>query len=152
MHEQRCCTGLDLEPFYSKLYNPRWPHSPEEHKLKMDLDIKKLRTEILLSQPAPPPQCDSSPRRLPAVGTWLNKPGTPHAESQSTERGGIFPLQASINVILDVCTNPEQTTTIFLQAQTSEQTAKQQLQKHKLLLARNLRGCRLAGNTRDAFD
>ena len=68
--------------------------------------------KILLSQHAPPPQYDSSPRRLPGVGTGLNRPGTPHAESQSTEREGNFPLQAS----LDFCTSPEQGTTILLEA------------------------------------
>ena len=68
--------------------------------------------EILLSWYAPTPQCGSSPRRLPAVGTGLNGPGTPYAESQSTEREGIFPLQAS----LDFCTSPEQGITILLQA------------------------------------
>ena len=75
--------GFDSEPFYSKLHNPRWSPSPVEHKLKMDVNVKILRMEISLSQPL---QCDSSPRRLPAVGAWLIKPGTPHAESQSTER------------------------------------------------------------------
>ena len=74
MDAQRFHTGLDSELFYTKLYNPRCPHTPEEHKLEMDVDVERLRMEILLSQPAPPPLCDSSPRRLPAVGTGLNKP------------------------------------------------------------------------------
>ena len=52
----------------------------------MDFAIERLKSEFLLPQPAPPPQCDSSPRRLPVVGTGLNEPGAPHAETQSTER------------------------------------------------------------------
>ena len=33
-----------------------------------------LRMEVVLSQTAPRPQCDPSPRRLPAVGTESEKP------------------------------------------------------------------------------
>ena len=65
--------------------------------------------EIVLPQAASPPQCDSPPRRLPAVSTRLNGPGAPHAESQSLERKGIFPLKAS----LDVCTSPKQGTFFY---------------------------------------
>ena len=68
--------------------------------------------EIVLPQAASLPQCDTSPQRLPAVSTGLNAPGAPHAESQSMEREGGFPLKAS----LDVCTSPEPGTTILLQA------------------------------------
>ena len=75
MREQHFIGGFDSEPLYSKIYSPRWLHSPEEHKLDMDVDIERLRLESLLSQPAPPPQCDPSPRRLPAVGTGLHEPG-----------------------------------------------------------------------------
>ena len=28
--EQRFRTGFDSQPFYTKLYNPRWPHTPAE--------------------------------------------------------------------------------------------------------------------------
>ena len=71
--------------------------------------------EILLSQPVPPPPlCDSSPRRLPAVGTGLNGPGTLHAESQSTEREGIFPLEASLDSFLHISTSLGQEGTIIL--------------------------------------
>ena len=28
MDAQRLRTGFDSEPFYTKLYNPRWPHTP----------------------------------------------------------------------------------------------------------------------------
>ena len=81
--------------------------------------------EILLSQPAPLLQCDSSPRRLPAFVTGSDEPGTPRrstaigtesdepgvsrAETQSTEREGSFPLQASVDGFLRVnCTSPKQ--------------------------------------------
>ena len=42
-------TGFDSEPLYSKLYNPRWPHTPEEHTLEMRVDVERLRMEIVLS-------------------------------------------------------------------------------------------------------
>ena len=67
----------------------------------------------------PPPQCGSSPRRLPAVGTGLNEPGAPHAEIQSTEREGLFFLQAS----LEGCKSPEQEwTTNLLRADVGVKT------------------------------
>ena len=62
MREQHFLAGFDLEPLYTKLYNPRGPHSSEEHMLDKDVEIERLRLKILLSQPAPPPQYDSSPR------------------------------------------------------------------------------------------
>ena len=68
---------FDSQPFYTKLYNPRWPHTPAEYTLKIRVDIKRLRMEILLSQPVPPPQCGSSLRRLPAVDTGSDESGTP---------------------------------------------------------------------------
>ena len=97
--------------------------------------------KIVLSQPAPPPQCDPSPRRLPAVHTGSEEPGTPRrlpavhtgseepgtprrspaigtgsdepgvsqAETQSTKREQIIPLQASVDGFLRFnCTSPEQ--------------------------------------------
>ena len=112
MREQHFLAGFHSEPLYTKLYNPRWALSPEEHKLEMDADVERLRMEIVLSQLAPP-QCDSSPRWLPAVDTGSDEPGTPRrvpaigtgsdepgvsrAESRATEREGIFPLQASVD-------------------------------------------------------
>ena len=41
MDEQRFRAGLDSEPFYTKLYNPRWPHTSEEHRLEMDVDAER---------------------------------------------------------------------------------------------------------------
>ena len=66
---QRFHTSLFSELFYRKLSNPRWPHSYDEYTLEVRVDIERLRMEIVLSQPVPPPQCDSSPRRAPAVDT-----------------------------------------------------------------------------------
>ena len=71
---QRFRAGFDSEPPYTKLFNPRWLHSPEEHKLDMDVEIEWLRLEVLLSQPAPSRQYDLSPRRSPAVGTGSEEP------------------------------------------------------------------------------
>ena len=122
---RRFRVGFDSEPLYTKLYNPRWPHTPEEYALEMRVDVERLRMEILLSQPAPPPQCDSSPRRLPAVDTGSDEPRTPRrlpaigtgsdepgvslAESRSTKREGGFSVQASVDVFLRVnCTSTEQ--------------------------------------------
>ena len=84
--EQHSFGGFCSEPFYSKLYNPRWPHTPEEHSLEMRVNIERLRMGVVLSQPAPPPQFDSSPRRWPAVGTGSDKPGVSRAGTESTER------------------------------------------------------------------
>ena len=69
MDAQRFRTGFDSESLYTKPHNPRWPYSPTEHKLDMNVEIKRLRLKVLLSQPAPSPQDDLLPRRLPAVGT-----------------------------------------------------------------------------------
>ena len=67
IHEQHFLAGFHSKPLYTKLYNPRGPHIPEENSLEMRVDVERLRMEIALSQPAPPLQCDSSPRRLPVV-------------------------------------------------------------------------------------
>ena len=47
MREHHFLVGFDSEPLYTKLYNPRWPYSREEHKLDMDAEIERLRLEIL---------------------------------------------------------------------------------------------------------
>ena len=65
--------------------------------------------EIVLSQPTPSPQWYTSPRRAAAVDTLSVEPGTPQAESQSTDREGIFPHQASVGGTLHTnCTSPAQ--------------------------------------------
>ena len=94
MDTQRFRADFDLNSLYSKLYNPRWPHTPAEYTLEMNGDIERLRMEILPSQPVPPPQCYPSPRRSPAVGTGLDEPGLPRAETQSREGEGTFPLSS----------------------------------------------------------
>ena len=114
MDAQRFRAGFDSEPSYTKLYNLKWPHTPAEYTLEMRVDVERLRMEVLLSQPAPPPQCDSSPRRSPAVDTELDEPGTPHPESQSMEREIMFPLQASLDSFLRVSTNLDKEGTIIL--------------------------------------
>ena len=65
MYAQRFCTNRVSEPFYSKIFNPRWPHTPDDFTLEMRVDVERLRMEIVLSEPALPPQYDPSPRRLP---------------------------------------------------------------------------------------
>ena len=77
MDTQRFRTSLVSEPFYSKMCNPRWPHNFDEFTLEMRVNGERLRMEIVLSQPAPRPQCDASPRRLPAVDTGSEEPRTP---------------------------------------------------------------------------
>ena len=114
---QHLHAGFDSETLYNGLYNPRWPHSPEEHKLEMDVDVEQLRLEILLSQPAPSRQDYLSPRRSPAVGTGLHEFGVLRADMQITKQKGNFPLQATVDGFLHVsCTSPEQGTTFLLQA------------------------------------
>ena len=97
------------------MFNLRWPHTHDEFTLEMRVDVERLRMEIGLSQPEPPPQCDPSPRRLPAVDTgseepatlrWSpaigmgsDEPGVSRAET-STEREEIVPLQVSVDVFL----------------------------------------------------
>ena len=63
--------------FYSKMFNSRYPHTHDKFSLEMRVDVERLRMDIVLSQPEPPPQCDTSPRRLPAVDTGSEEPGTP---------------------------------------------------------------------------
>ena len=77
---RRLHAGFDSEPLYTRLYNPRWPHSPEEYTLEMDVDVKRLRLEILFSKPLLlPPQDVLSPRQSHAAGTGLDEPGVSHA-------------------------------------------------------------------------
>ena len=73
MDARRSRTNLVSEPLKSKMSNLRWPHIHDEFTLEMRVDVEGLRMEIVLSQPEPPPQCDASPQRLPAVDTgWRN--------------------------------------------------------------------------------
>ena len=61
IYAQHLRAGFDSESRYTKLYIPRWTHTPAEYTLEMNVDAELLRMEMILSQPAPPPQCDSSP-------------------------------------------------------------------------------------------
>ena len=130
MDAKRFRTSLVSETIYSKLFNLRWPHTPDEFTLEMRADVERLRMDIIFSQPAPPPQSDPSPRRLPAVDKGSEEPGTPRrspaidtgsdepgvsrAKTQSTEREEVVPLQASVDVVLLFnCTSPEQECILF---------------------------------------
>ena len=115
MGVQRVCTDFDSEPLYTKLYNLRLLYNPAEYTLEMGIDVQRLRMENLLSQPAPPPQCDSSPLRSPAVGTELDEPGALHVESQATEREGYFHLEASLDSVFNVCASTKQGANVLLQ-------------------------------------
>ena len=97
MDAQRCFRSGLSEPFYSKLSNPRWPHTPNEYTIEMRIDVERLKMEIVLSQPAPRPQCDSSPQRALAIGTESDEPGVSQAETQSTEGEELFPLETSMD-------------------------------------------------------
>ena len=106
------------------MFNRRRPHTPDEFILEMRVDVERLRMEIILSQPAPRPQCDSSPRRLPvvdtgseesgtprrspAIGTGSDEPGVSRAET-STDKEETVSLEASVDSFLHLnCTSPEQ--------------------------------------------
>ena len=122
MDVQRFRTNLISEPFYSKMFNPRWSYTHDEFTLAMRVDVGRLRMEIVLLQPESPPQCDLSsrlpavdtgseepgtPRRSPAIDTGSDEPGVSRAETSSTKRK--VPLQASVDGFLRFnCTSPEQ--------------------------------------------
>ena len=130
MREQHFLVGFGSVPFYSKLYNPRWPHTPEEYTLEMRVDVERLRMDVVLSPPTPPPQFNSSPRQLPAIGRGSDEPGVSRAVTDSTEREYIFPLQASIG---SFCTFAQvrNRELLFCFEQRSERTTKQHLQKQQ---------------------
>ena len=136
MDARRSRTNLVSEHFfYSKMFNPRCPHTHEQLALEMRVDVEGLTMEIILSKPEPPPQYDASPRRLPAVDTGSEKPGTPRrspaigtgsdepivSRAQSTERKYFFPLQASVDGVDD---NDEATTGPSQQAVAREEIAR----------------------------
>ena len=110
--------------FYRNMFNPKRPHTPDEFTLKMRVDVERLRMETALSQPAPQPQCDPAPRRLPAadtgseesgtlrrspgIGSGSDEPGVSRVETP-TEKEDIFPLEISMDGFLHSnCTSPEQ--------------------------------------------
>ena len=124
MDEKRSRTSPVTDTFsYSNMLIPRHPHTADEFTLEMKVDVERLRMEIILSQPAPQPQCDPSPRRAavdtgseepgtprrsPAIGTGSDGPGVSRFET-STEEEGLLPLETSMDVVLHLnCTSPEQ--------------------------------------------
>ena len=50
MDTQRFRSGLS-ELLYMKLYNPRWPHTPEEYTLEMIVDVERLRMGFYFRSP-----------------------------------------------------------------------------------------------------
>ena len=78
MDEKRYRTSTSPVPdpfFYQNMVIPRRPHTPDQFTLEMEVDVERLRMEIILSQPASP-QCDPLPRRA-AVDTESEESGTP---------------------------------------------------------------------------
>ena len=117
MNEQRSRTSTSpvLDPFFVRnMVIPRHLHTPDELVLEMKVDLKGLRMEIFLSQPASP-QCDPLPRRA-AVDTGSEEPGTPSRSSAidmesyrpgvsrfetSMEEEELFPLETSMDGFLN---------------------------------------------------
>ena len=92
MDEKRSRTSTSPAPypyFYRKIVIPKQPHTPDEFTLEMKMDVERRRMEDILSQPAPQPQRDPSPRRA-AVDTGSEEPGTPNDRPRSV-RGGTNP-------------------------------------------------------------
>ena len=125
MNAQRFCTSLVSEPFfYINMFSSRRPHTADDFVLEMRIDVEHLRMETILSQSAPRPQCDPSPRRLPVVdtgseepgtlrrppviGTGSDEPGVSRAETL-TEKEEVVPLQANADGCLRLnCTSHDQ--------------------------------------------
>ena len=99
MDARRSRTNLVLQPFlYSKMFNPRCPHTHEEFALEMRVDVERLRMEMILSRPEQPPQYDASPRQLPAVDTGLEEPITPRrspAIGTGSDEPGVLRAQST---------------------------------------------------------
>ena len=102
--------------FYRNMINPRRSHTPDEFTLEMRVDAECLRLEIILSQPAPQPQCDPSSRRAavdtgseepgtpprsPAIGTGSNRLGVSRADTQ-IEKEELFPLETRMDGVLNL--------------------------------------------------
>ena len=120
MHEQtliRLHADFDLDPIYTGFHNLRWPPTPVEFTLDMNVEVERFRMEILLLQPPLPPQCDFSPQWSPAAGTGLDESGVLHSEMQRMEREQSFTFQVGVDDFLRVdCTRiPEQEGTPFCQ-------------------------------------
>ena len=95
----------------------------------MRVDVGKLGMEVLLSQPAPPPQCVSSSRSSPAIGAWSDEPGVSRAENQSTEREMMFPLQVSMDVFCLSAAQARIRSVFFLPSRASSLTSEEGRQR-----------------------
>ena len=76
--DARGAEGLEARSFfYRDMFNPRRPHIPDDFTLEMKVDVKRLRVEIILSQPAVNTWSEEpgSLRRSPATGTGSDEPG-----------------------------------------------------------------------------
>ena len=84
----------------------------------MNIEVERLRLDVLLSLPLPPPQYDLPPRRSPAAGMGLDKPGVPHLDIQQTEQEGTFLFQVGVDGFLHVdrMRISEQEGTLYFQA------------------------------------
>ena len=135
--------GFDSEPLYTGLYNLRWPQTPEEYTLEMNVEVKALRLKILFSEPLPSLQHDLSPRQSHAAGTGLDEPRGPNAVTQENEQEeGIFPFQADVDGSLHVnCTSPEQEGTISFQADVVVKLEEKISTAQKSPHARSLQNC-----------
>ena len=84
--------------FFRSMSNTRRPHTPDEFTLEMKVEAELLRVEIIILQSLPRPQCDPSPRRLPATETASKEPGTlrrsPAVGTGSEEPGTLRRLPA----------------------------------------------------------
>ena len=115
--------------FYRNMINPRRSHTPDEFTLEMRVDAECLRLDIILSQPAPQPQCDPSSRRAavdtgseepgtpprsPAVGTGSDGPGVLRADTQM-EKEELFPLETRMDVFLNFNSTGAEQECILLQ-------------------------------------
>ena len=164
MDTERFRTSLVSKPFfYRNMFNPRRPHTPDDFTLEMRVDVERLRMEIILSQPAPRPQCDPSlrrlpavdtgseeprtPRRLPAIGTGSDEPRVSRAET-STDKEEIVPLQASVDGFLHLnCASPEQEC-ILLQPDVGVDNKKLLVLHNNPPLARSSRDQRRSGSSK----
>ena len=82
----RLHAGLDPESFYTALFSPQRPPTPEGFTLDFKVEVKGLMMELLLSQPLPP---QLLPRQSPALksrldGTGLEGPKELYLEMQQT--------------------------------------------------------------------
>ena len=142
-------TGFDSEPLSFKLYNPRYPHTPAKYTLEMNVDVGRLRIEILLSQPAPPPQFASSPRRSPprSAQGWMD--AECRALGRNQRRGKGFFIFKPVSMVFCTFAHVRNIIALIYFNQTSGWVTKKQHLLHKPLLARSLQNRRRIGSSKD---